>query len=113
MGAVLDQEGNPVCSEMWPGNTADVTTLVPVVKRIKSRFPVGNLCIVADRGMISADTLAYLEREKIPYILGGRMRRVREIRQDVLSRAGRYKEISSSGGHSPLKVKEVFVDGHR
>jgi len=113
VGAVLDQEGNPVCSEMWPGNTADVTTLVPVAKRIKSRFPVGNLCIVADRGMISAETLAYLEKEKIPYILGGRMRRVREIRQDVLSRAGRYQEVSSTGGHSPLKVKEVVSAGHR
>jgi hypothetical protein len=113
VGAVLDREGNPVCSEMWPGNTTDVTTLVPVVKRIKSRFPVGNLCIVADRGMISAETLAYLEKEKIPYILGGRMRRVREIRQDVLSRAGRYQEVPSSGGHSPLKVKEVVSAGHR
>ena len=80
VGVVLDQEGNPVCSEMWPGNTADVTTLIPVVKRIRSRFPVGELCIVADRGMISADTLTYLEKEKIPYILGGRMRRVKEIR---------------------------------
>ena len=111
VGAVLDQEGNPVCSETWPGNTADVTTLVPVVKRIRSRFPVGELCIVADRGMISGDTLTYLEKEKIPYVLGGRMRRVKEIRQDVLSRAGRYQEVS--GDHSPLKVKEVLVDGHR
>ena len=31
VGAIIDQEGRPVCSEMWPGNTADVTTLIPVV----------------------------------------------------------------------------------
>ena len=41
VGVVLDSDGNPVCSEMWPGNTADVTTLVPVMKRIRSRFPIG------------------------------------------------------------------------
>jgi hypothetical protein len=27
----LDGDGRPVCSEMWPGNTADVTTLIPVI----------------------------------------------------------------------------------
>jgi len=41
VGAVLDDEGNPVCSEMWPGNTADVKTLLPVRSRLKERFGVG------------------------------------------------------------------------
>jgi len=117
VGVVLDHEGAPVCSEMWPGNTTDVTSLLPVLKRIRSRFPIDKLCIVADRGMISADTLAYLEREKIPYILGARMRNVKEIKENVLSRAGRYREVHpegvSSKDPSPLKVKEVFVDDRR
>jgi len=34
VGVVLDHNGNPICSEMWPGNTADVTTLVPIIKRL-------------------------------------------------------------------------------
>jgi hypothetical protein len=67
--------------------------------------------------MISADTLAYLEREKIPYILGARMRNVKEIKENVLSRAGRYREVYpegfSSKDPSPLKVKEVLVDDRR
>jgi hypothetical protein len=87
---------------------------VPVVQRIRSRFPIDKLCIVADRGMISGNTLAYLEREKIPYILGGRMRKVKEIKGDVPSRAGRYREVHPEGlsfkDPSPLKVKEVLVD---
>jgi hypothetical protein len=28
----MDQEGQPLCSHLWPGNTADVKSLVPVVK---------------------------------------------------------------------------------
>ena len=117
VGVVLDREGNPVCSEMWPGNTTDVTSLLPIVQRIRRRFPIGQLCIVADRGMISGDTLAYLEREKIPYILGARMRNVKEIKENVLSRAGRYREVYPEGASSKdpslLKVKEVFVDDRR
>jgi len=117
VGVVLDREGSPVCSEMWPGNTADVTSLRAVVQRIQSRYSIGQLCIVADRGIISGDTLAYLEREKIPYILGARMRKVKEIKEDVLSRAGRYREVYpegvSSKDPSPLKVKEVLVNDRR
>jgi hypothetical protein len=31
-------EGRPICCEMWPGNTADVKTLLPIVKRMRERF---------------------------------------------------------------------------
>jgi len=41
VGMVLDQNGNPVCSELWPGNTADVKSLVPIVERLKTRFQMG------------------------------------------------------------------------
>jgi len=117
VGVILDDHGQPVCCEMWPGNTTDVTTLVPVIKRLQSRFAIGRICVVSDRGMISAETMAYLEEEKIHYILGARMRRSKEVKEEVLSRAGRYREVhpegSSTKDPSPLKVKEVIVDGRR
>ena len=81
VGVVLDQNGNPVCSELWPGNTADVKSLVPVVERLKTRFRIGSVCIVADRGMISAETLAEVEKREWKYILGVRMRSSTEARR--------------------------------
>jgi len=117
IGAVIDGNGKPVCCEMWPGNTTDVRTLIPVTNRIRNRFNVGQFCIVADRGMISDKTMTELEGNDIPYILGARMRRVNEIKREVLSRAGRYREVypegRSSKAPSPLKVKEVIIDGNR
>jgi len=118
VGVILDDHGQPVCSEMWPGNTTDVKTLVPVIKRLRSRFAIGRICIVSDRGMISAETMAYLEEEQISYILGTRMRRSKEVKEAVLSRAGRYREVHPEGvsakDPSPLKVKEVvLLGGHR
>lgn len=119
VGALLDDKGKPVCCEMWPGNTTDVTTLIPVIDRIRNRFHVGQFCIVADRGMISADTLKELEdpQRNIPYIFGTRMRKVNEVKREVLSRQGRYREVYPEGKTSkhpaPLKVKEVFVNGSR
>ena len=119
VGAVLDGEGNPVSAEMWPGNTTDVKTLVPLAKRLKNRFGVGEACLVADRGMISAETLRWLEDPKTgrPFILGARMRSQREVNEEVLSRAGRYHvvhgERRTSKDPSPLKVKEVRVEDRR
>lgn len=115
VGVVLDDQGNPLCSEMWPGNVTDVKTLVPVVNRLKTRFHVGNVCIVADRGMISVQTKQEIEKRQWKYILGVRMRRCKEVKEIVLSRSGRYQEVFAKSDRSkapaPLKVKEVSVEG--
>ena len=117
VGAVIDSQGKPVCCEMWPGNTTDVKSLIPVTDRIRKRFGVGQFCVVADRGMISAKTVKELKERQIPYILGTRMRKVNEIRHEVLSHPGRYREVRPESSHakdpSPLKVKEVNVEGKR
>ena len=117
VGAIIDDKGKPVCCEMWPGNTTDVKTLIPVVDRVRKRFGINRFCVVADRGMISADTIQELESRNIPYILGARMRRVKEITSDVLSRGGRYSEVYPEGltskAPSPLKVKEVVYNEKR
>jgi transposase len=104
---------------MWPGNTPDVKTLLPVAERIRRRFQVARFCLVPDRGMISRRTLQKLQDKStgLDYILGVRMRSFKEVREEVLSRAGRYREVrgegSSSKEASPLKVKEVRVNGRR
>jgi len=119
VGLVLDLHGWPLCCELWPGNTADVTTLLPVVNRLRQRFRVRRVCIVADRGMISAGTIRALESEELDcdYILGARMRSVKEVSERVLADRGRYQEITperkTAQDPSPLKVKEVLIDDRR
>ncbi len=43
LAVVLDGDGRPLCTEMLPGNTADVTVLLPVVDRLRQRFAVGRV----------------------------------------------------------------------
>ena len=117
VGVVLDSEGHPLCSEMWPGNTTDVTSLIPVVDRLRRRFKVREVCVVADRGMISAATIEKIKARGWRYILGVRMRRSKEANKVVLARAGRYEEVFAKSAEtkapSPLKVKQVWVDERR
>ena len=119
VGLALDVHGWPLCCELWPGNTADVTTLLPVVNRLRQRFKVPRVSMVADRGMISAKTIAALESHELDcdYILGARMRSVKEISQRVLTDRSRFQEVTperkGSKDPSPLKVKEVCIDDRR
>jgi hypothetical protein len=117
VGVVMDNTGRPICCEMWPGNTADVSTLIPIVDRLRKRFGIRSVCVVADRGMISAETISELEKRRWEYILGARLRNTTEVCEDVLGRAGRYQTVHPPSADpkapSPLKVKEVWVDDHR
>ena len=115
LAAVLDGEGRPVCTEMLAGNTADMTVLLPVVDRLRKRFGIGRVCVVADRGMISAATIAALEERGLDYILGARERGTAVIREVVLKHEKPFTPllIERARGETQLFVKEVTVDGAR
>jgi hypothetical protein len=115
LGVVIDAAGRPVCTEMWPGNTADVRALLPIVDRLRTRFAIDRVCIVADRGMISTATIAALEERGLDYVLGARERTDRLVRQVVLEDQRPFTPlcVPRVTGETQLWVKEVVVEGRR
>jgi Transposase DDE domain len=115
LAVVIDGDGRPVCSEMWPGNTADVTTLIPVIDRLRARFTIARVCVVADRGLISADTLAELEARRLLYILGVRERSDKLVRELVLNDAGPLLPLmmSKRAKQVDYEAKAVLLAGRR
>ena len=114
LAVVVDGEGRPICTEMMPGNTADVSVLVPVIDRLRHRFGIMRACVVADRGMISEATIAALEERGLEYVLGVRERtdaRVRTVLDDA--RPFTPLLIERARGETQLFVKEVQVEGIR
>src|SRR5262249_150050 len=115
LAVVIDGEGQPICTEMLPGNTADARVLVPIVDRLRERFHVGRVCVVADRGMISAATIAALEERKLEYILGARERGSATIRHFVLEDEAPLTPllVERARGETQLFVKEVKLGAAR
>jgi transposase len=111
LAVAVDRQGWPVSWEVFPGNTADHRVFEAMIEKMRERFRIRRVIVVADRGMISQGAIKQLEgSERAPYeyILGCRMRKQKEVREGVLSRGGRYTEVAPQ-----LKVKEVWVKDRR
>jgi hypothetical protein len=108
---VVNRHGWPVAWDIFPGNTADCRSLELMVSRLRKRLQIHDVVLVGDRGMISADTIKLLTEDTdapFSYVLGCRMRKQKEVRAEVLARAGRYQKVADN-----LEVKEVFVGQRR
>jgi hypothetical protein len=108
-------DDRPIASFLWPGNTADMMTLLPVVERLRARFGIGRTCVVSDRGMISAATIAGLEAQGIGYILGVRERSTAEVRSTVIDDDGVAVPLSipRQKGETDLAIKDIVLAGRR
>jgi arginine repressor len=111
LAIVVDRQGWPIAWEVMPGNRADGKAFQELIGLLRRRFQIGRVIVVADRGMVSEENLELLTKDSefpFDYIVGCRMRKQKEVTEEVLSRGGRYHQVSQK-----LKVKEVEVKGHR
>lgn len=99
----VSREGVPVRSWVFPGNTTDVTTVETVKADLKG-WKLGRALFVADSGMNSEENRRELGKACGKYLLATRVSNVAEIRDEVLSRAGRFRHIADN-----LHAKEVVV----
>ncbi len=99
----VTREGIPIRSWVFPGNTSDVTTVEKVKSDLRS-WKLGRCLFVADAGMNSEENQGLLTKGCGKYLLAVRAASVKEVREEVLNRPGRFKKIANN-----LHVKEVEV----
>jgi len=66
LGVVQTADGLPLYHEVYTGNTAEVKTLMPTLKKVLSRFPIKRVIVVADRGLLSTNNLEDLQAIRLP-----------------------------------------------
>lgn len=108
IGLAVTRDGLPVRHWVFPGNTADVTTVQRVKEDLRG-WKLGRCVFVGDAGMVSAQNLRTLSLGGGKYIVCMPMRRGDEVTREVLARPGRYRKVADN-----LRVKLVVVgDGER
>ncbi|AGL00192.1 IS1634 family transposase [Desulfoscipio gibsoniae] len=104
MGLLLDKLGLPISYKLFPGNTHDSQTLMPVLTEVKKKFGVRRIITVADKGLNSGDNIAYSTVLGDGYIYSKSVRGASEdFKQWVLDETG-YRQLTDS-----YKLKSKLV----
>ena len=75
IGLLTTSDGLPIAHHVFAGNTADVATLPGVLTDLSDRFGVGQICVVADRGLVSEGNLDALAAGGFDHVLATRLHR--------------------------------------
>ena len=85
IGLVVSRCGMPLGYEVFPGNTADVSTVEKIVELMEQRYGKSNRIWVMDRGMVSEKNLAFLRKEGRRYLVGTPKGLLKKYEQELLA----------------------------
>jgi transposase len=80
----VTQNGLPVGYELFPGSTFEGHTLQASLGKLKERYNIDQVVLVADRGMLSDTNLRFLEENAYQYIVGAKLRSLDEAGQNIV-----------------------------
>jgi transposase len=120
MGLLQDRRAVPINFKIFPGNTHDSTTLLPVCKEVKADFGLERVIMVADKGLNSATNIAALIAEGNGFIFSQSIRGTKsteDLKKWAISDTG-WKEgwdkeedltykLKSRQSYKTIKVKDV------
>lgn len=87
VGLLVTKEGYPVAVEMFPGKMFEGKTMIPVILKVKEKYQIKNLTIVADAAMLSFTNMAELKKYDLSYIVGARMGSIADELMKEISQA--------------------------
>ena len=116
MALMQTEEGLPVGYQLFPGNTAEVKTLLPMVEELRSRYEVERLVVVGDAGLLSQKNLEAMDRAGFEWVVAARLRQLPQVDFAELSAeaegwsvyAGDAEDRAEPGGRGP-QIREHWL----
>lgn len=92
LALLVTKEGLPVGYEIFEGDKYEGHTMLPVLKKIRERYELDKIFVVADSGMMNKDNIAELKKEGFKFIVGARLKNLaKEITEKILNRNTYYR----------------------
>lgn len=120
MGLLLDANGLPLDFDIFPGNTNDVSTMLPIMKKagLRSKDTVNDLrhqriIMVADKGLNASDNIAACTLDGNGFIFSQSVRgAAKELKSWILDDTG-YETSASENFKikSRIASKTVYIQG--
>lgn len=74
MGLLIDNKGLPIAYQLFPGNTNDISTLIPFLADVREKYKLGRIILTADKGLNSGKNLTHLLSKGDGYIVSQKVR---------------------------------------
>ena len=103
IGLMTDEEGRPISTEVFQGNTKDTATVKNQIEKIAKRFGVDSVTLVGDRGMIKSMQIGDLADEDFHYITAITKPEIEKLIKDGVIQLSLFEE----------RLAEISIDGIR
>jgi len=108
LGLFTTLEGYPLSFEVYEGNKYEGHTLIDILQKFQERFNIKDKpIVVADRGMLSNDNIAYLENNGYKYILAYR---VKNTNNDLKEKIANLVFVGDGDIKTINITKEIFYN---
>lgn len=118
LGLLCDESGDPLCIQVYRGNTLDFETFEGQIKQLAAKFGCQRVTLVGDRGMIKSGQITALVEAQFHYITA-----ITKPQIEKLLRAGVFQmelfdrpicEVEQAGiryvlRRNPERVKEIVT----
>jgi len=94
MALLIDADGRPITFELFPGNTFEGHTLLTTLDRLKDRFQIRQVVIVADKGLNSKLNLKEIKDRGYDYIVSCRLKNLPQKTKDLALDDSGYTSIT-------------------
>jgi transposase len=86
---MIDKDKNPICYQVFKGNTYEGHTLSNAIETLKKRYTIDKIIIVADRGMIGKKNIEVINESGFEFIIGDRIKNMSpELQKPLLDLSG-------------------------
>jgi len=103
MGMLIDKNGLPIGYELFSGNTMDSKTMITILDKLKERFNIDTVVIVADRGLNSKSNLKAIKDAGYDYLMACKIKSMpQDIKEDILNIKNYTNIISDSDSEEGL-----------
>lgn len=110
VGLLIDKEGRPVGYDVFPGNTFEGHTLIEALEKLKGRFQIDKIIIVADRGINAKINLKSIKDAGYDYIVGSRLRTLSKKVQEQVLNLQSYETKKAEESVALYKTKKIAYE---
>jgi len=108
LSLLLDNSGIPLGFDIYEGDRAELTTILDSIDKLKTRFNLQNITIVADRGLSKWINLYEIKQRGYEYIMAYNFKNQKDLEDSILQSLNNYTQISFSAEDGYYGYKEFI-----